>query len=69
MHGQTTCVPLLLVGSKDYTHNLLVTLATASIVTGARLALSATWSAFAEASDTSNQQVHAVKLGRHQIPV
>ncbi|KAL0048712.1 hypothetical protein WJX82_009409 [Trebouxia sp. C0006] len=51
-----TCVPLPLVGSEDYTHQL-VTLATASIVTGARLALLAIWSDFAEASDTSNQQV------------
>ncbi len=64
-HGQRTCVPLPLVGSEDYTHHLLVTLATASIVTGARLALLAVWSDFSEASDTSNQQVHAIKLGRH----
>ena len=65
MHGQMTCVPLPLVGSEDYTHQL-VTLATASIVTGARLALLAIWSDFAEASDTSNQQVHAIKLGVHE---
>jgi len=63
MRGQTTCLPLPLVGSEDYTHHLLVTLATASIVTGARLALLAIWSDFAEASDMSNQQVHVSKLG------
>lgn len=67
MHGEMTCVPLPLVGSEDYKRHLLVTLATAGIVTGARLALLAIWSDFAEASNTSNQQVHVIKLGSHQI--
>lgn len=50
---------LLQVGSGNYQNHFLVMLATAGLVTAARLALLSTWPAFAEATDASNQQVLA----------
>ena len=44
-------------GSEENVQHLLIMLATAAVVTGARLALLSSWPAFAEASDRSNQQV------------